>query len=313
MIRALAVSLVLFACSTSPEAAPTAAPPSNTTLPAGVVADVGSVAIRVESVAAVASARQIAPREALDREIRDALFANGALREHLDEHLVARAALRSVLARAELEALKKEASQTEPTDAEVAEATARHFARLDRPEAFRVVHAVVRISENADAPQKARARALAERIAEHVAKADDEAEFKSAAEAVDKGGLEVTIESLPPVAADGRIVDVDHPGEDNTFVLPFARAASHLAHPGQKSGIVATEHGYHTLMLLERTPPLTVPLEDRRHLLRDEILTQRAKKLLAELLSRIKSTLATNVERSADALLLTVNVDHEAP
>jgi peptidyl-prolyl cis-trans isomerase C len=313
MIRALAASLVLFACSTSPEAAPGAPPPSTTALPDGVVADVGSLAIRVESVAAVASARLIAPREALDREIRDALFASGALREGLDERLVARAALRSVLARAELEALKKEASQTEPTDAEVAEATARHFASLDRPEGFRVVHAVVRVAENADAAQKARARALAERIVEHVAKANDEAEFKSAAESVDKGGLEVTIETLPPVAADGRIVDADHPSEGKTLVLPFARAASRLAHPGQKSGVVATEYGYHTLMLLERTPPLTVPLEDRRRLLRDEILTERTKKLLADHLSRIKSTLATNIERSADALLLTVNVEHEAP
>jgi hypothetical protein len=67
------------------------------------------------------------------------------------------------------------------------------------------------------------------------------------------------------------------------------------------------------MMLLERTPPLVVPLEDRRRQLRDEILQDRAHKLHAELLSRIKSTLATSVERSADALLATVNVEHEAP
>jgi hypothetical protein len=153
------------------------------------------------------------------------VLANGALRDHLDEHPTTRAALRGALARAALEALKAEAAQTEPTDAEVAEATARHFVAFDRPEAFRVIHAVVRVPDTADPALKSRAKALAESITERVAGANDEAEFRSAAESVDKGGLEVVIESLRPVAADGRIVDVDHPGGGETLVLPFARAA----------------------------------------------------------------------------------------
>jgi peptidyl-prolyl cis-trans isomerase C len=314
MNRAFTASFVLLACSTSPEAAPSAPPPSTSTLPPGVVADVGSMAIRVETVAAVASARQVAPRDALEREIRDAVFASGALREGLDQDPGARAALRGALARATLEALKKEAAQTEPTDAEVADATQRHYVDLDRPEAFRVIHAVVRVSEDADAALKSRAKSVAERIAERVARSNDEAEFRTAAESVDRDGLEVVVQTLPPVAADGRVVDVDHPGSGQPFALPFAQAASRLAHPGQKSGVVATEFGFHTMMLLERTPSRSVPLDERRRILRDEILTERARKLKDDLLSRTKSTLATNVERSADALLSTVNVAaHEAP
>ena len=48
------------------------------TLPAGNLAMVGSLPIAAETVKSVASARGIAPREALDREIKDALFASGA-------------------------------------------------------------------------------------------------------------------------------------------------------------------------------------------------------------------------------------------
>jgi hypothetical protein len=309
-------ALALVACSASRDTAPlsSVSAPSKATLPAGIVADIGPLAISTENVAAVASARHIDPRDALDREIRDAVFASGALSEHLDELPSARAALRAALARAALEALKKEAAQTEPTDEEVAEATARHFVHLDRPETFRVIHAVVQFPETAEASVKSRARSLAERIAERVGNARDEAEFRAAVESVDKGGLEVTVESLPPVAADGRIVDDEHPFDGKALVLPFSHAASRLTHPGQKSGIVTTEFGYHTMMLLDRAPARFVPLDERRRLLRDEILTDRAKKLKDELLSRIKSTLSANVERSADTLLSTVDVaSHEVP
>jgi peptidyl-prolyl cis-trans isomerase C len=313
MSRAWTAALALLACSNSPSASTSAPPPTTSTLPAGVVADVGSIAIGLESVAAVASARQIQPREALDREIRDALFASAAVRAGLDQHLATRAALRGALARATLESLKQEAAQADLRDTEIEEGTRRHFVELDRPEGYRVIHAVVRVAESADAPSKARAKALAERIVERVAPAGSEAEFKAAAESVDGGGLEVIVQSLPVFAADGRVLDERAPSE-RPMVLPFARAASHLARAGQKSGVVATEFGYHVIMLLERTPPLSVPLEERKIRLRDEILKLRARKLKEELLSRIKSTLATNVERSADALLSTVDVvAHEAP
>jgi peptidyl-prolyl cis-trans isomerase C len=185
---------------------------------------------------------------------------------------------------------------------------------LDRPEAFRVVHAVVRVPENADASLKARAKSLAERINEKVAKAQDEAEFRALVDSVDRGGLDVVVETLKPVASDGRVIDVEHPTASETFVPAFARAASHLTHVGQKSGIVSTDFGFHTMMLLERTPPHVVPLDERRRILHDEIVTARAMKLKKERLAELRANVATSIERSADAELATVQVDaHEIP
>jgi peptidyl-prolyl cis-trans isomerase C len=306
------------ACSISACSAPTESPnlpaPATSTLPEGIVATVGSLPIRADTVAAVARAQRITPKEALEREIRDALGAQGALDVGLDQHPFVQAALRGTLGRAELEGLKKEAGQAELDDTEIAEATAHRFVELDRPEAFRVIHAVVRLPEKADETQKARAKTVAEHLAEAVAKAEDETEFRALAEAVDRNGLEVIVQTLKAVAADGRVVDLEHPTGGEAYAVPFARAASRLSHPGQKSGIVVTEFGLHVMMLLDRTPPRGVPLEERKERVRGDIVMERAVRLKKELLQRIKSSIATSIERSADNLLAKVDVNrHEAP
>lgn len=313
--RLLLASLALTACSPSADVSKPP-PPASSILAPGIVASVGALAIPAEAVSSVAAAQGVLPQAALDRLIQDAVFASGAMRAGFDRDSSVEASQRGLLARARLEELKEQANQSEPDDAEVAEATARHFMELDRPEAFRVVHALVKLPEKADPPLKVRAKALAERLAERVARAKDEAQFQSLAEGLDdRGGLEVVVEKLAPVAADGRIVDVEHPSADAGSLVPaFARAASRLTLREQKSGIVATEFGFHVLMLLERTPPYLVPLDERRRILKAEILNDRARRLRKEVITRMRTVLAPSVERSADALLMTVDVtEHETP
>jgi hypothetical protein len=310
-----AASLALCACCSAPtESSPNLPAPSNSTLPEGIVAAVGSLPIRVENVAAVARAQQISVREALECEIRDALGAQGALHMGLDQDLLVQAALRGALGRVSLEALKNQAAERELDDTEIAEATAHRFVELDRPETFRVIHAFVKVPKKPDEAWKIRARALAERLAERVAKAADEAEFKNLANSVDANGLEIGVETLKPVAADGRVVDVDHPTSGEMYTASFARAASRLTEAGQKSGVISTEFGFHVMMLLDRTPARALPLEERKHLVEGDIMTERAAKLKEELLRQIKSTVSVSVERSADNLLATIDVNrHEAP
>jgi peptidyl-prolyl cis-trans isomerase C len=312
-VVALGLSIFVARCSSSREPPP---PPVVATLPSGVVASVGSLPIASDRVAAVSKAQQISPADALKGEIRDAIFASAALQRGYDDALGVRAALRGQLARARLEQLPKEADQSEPSDAEVAGATARHFLELDRPEAFRVIHALVKVDAKADTGKKLQARALAERLAERVAAAADADDFRQRAESIsDRAGLEVVVETLKPVAADGRVFDPEGPpAELGHYELPFARAASRLTQAGQKSGIVSTVYGLHVLMLIERTPAKVVPLEDRRRILREEILTDRAKQLKSEVLQSLRSSARPVVERSTEELLSTIDVSaHEAP
>ena len=315
MKRGVLLGFLGVICGSCSSAEPPGPAARASTLRAGIVATVGSFDIAADTVGKTAAYARISPKEALEREISDAFYASAALRDHLDDTPAIQTAVRARLARAVLQRLYDDAKQAEPSEAEVSAATARHFAELDRPEAFRVVHALVKLPDKPDPAVTARARSLAERLAEHIAPARDEPEFRARAQSLpDRGDLELVVETLKPVAADGRIVDAEHPSADpGTYVAPFARAASRLTEPGQHSAVVATEFGFHVLMLLERTPANTVPLAERKQLLRDEITTERAKRLKTELLARLAAETPTSIERSADTALSTVGKAHEAP
>jgi hypothetical protein len=160
-----------------------------------------------------------------------------------------------------------------------------------------VTHAVV-LSESEDAA----AAALAERIAGAVAKVTSEAEFKAAASAVPAQEQKVRVESLPPVALDGRAVDPARPpplGAMQHFAREFAAAAQQLERPGQVSPVVRSPFGYHVLFaqrILEARQP---SLAERRALVTPQVMQQRALVQQQQILDDQRQQSAPQQERSA--------------
>lgn len=260
----------------------------------------GSAAPSVVSISAAAIAElqaklSIPAAEARERLTRDALLAT-----HLTQAdaPVARYIERIALARATARQLWEEAvALGPPKDDEVAERVAARWWEFERPRMVAVQHAVV-LSSTEDAE----ARALAERIATAVSGAKDEEEFRQAAEAVPAGRFSVRIESLPPVAPDGRALDPEKPpprGPQQQLVPAFAEAAARLEAPNQQSGVVRTSFGYHVLRAQRIIEAKHVPLEERREVLGNDVRVARAAALQRDVLERQKREVRPQQERAA--------------
>lgn len=293
-------SALLVGCSAPPEISQV----QTSALEGGVVAQVGALDVRAETVAQIAADQRLSIDEARKRTIRDALFGLGAENESLRGSAEVRAAIRARLARTMLADIGAQTAEAPPTDEEVAAKTADHFLDLDRPEGFRVIHAVARISATSDEAAKKRARQLADQVAKAVGGAADAKEFETRAKTVSAEGIEFRIELLDPVAADGRVLTP----KGGELVEPFATAASRLAYVGEQSPVIETEFGFHVMQLLEKTPEKRVSLEQRRAMLKDEILAIRAREASAATVERLRKERTIEIERSADALMQSLQV-----
>jgi hypothetical protein len=276
-------------------------------LPEGVAAKVGSEEVALATVARIAAAQGVSLAIARDRAVSDALFATAA-RAKFEGTSVVPVAERGVLARAVLEGFKADAIRRGPaTDAEVAELTARRWQELDRPESVRTTHAVARVDASVS---DAKARAVADRIRDAVRGITDPDAFMRAARAVPHDGVEVRVERLPAVTADGRTFDPDAPLTDTGqhFDVGFASVVQALA-VGQISDPTKTTFGYHVILCEARLPEQRVPLEQRRVRLYDQVIKGRAEQAKQELLSRLSTATPAQLDRAADDLTARVQVE----
>lgn len=294
----------LFACAQAPDERPAS---RHARLPSGVVARAAGEDISLETAQRIASAEGVSLPVARDRALSDALFATAA-RTTFQSRELAPVLERAAIARALLETLKNDATARGPvTDAEVAELTSRRWRELDRPEAARTSHAVALVEKPTD---EAKARAVAYLIYDAVKGVKDAAEFLRLAGAVPHEGVEVRVERLPPVTADGRVVDPDKPSADSEqgFDPVFSKAALQLV-PGAVSEPTKTVFGYHVIFCEARLPEQRVPLEERRQLLHDEVLKARAERAKQELLTRLSAAQPIQIARAADDLTSRVRID----
>lgn len=247
-------------------------------------------------VAELAEARQLSAEQARVLASEDAMLAAELSRA---KPALAGWLERVALARSVLHAIGEEAKAAgPPSDAEILALSRQRFWELDRPRMVEIAHAVVLSSDEDE-----EARALAERIAQAVSSAQSVSEFRELASAVSAAGLDVKVEGLPPVTADGRAVDPDRPPPAGpsvqNFNAEFAAAAHRLERVGQLSPVVRTPFGYHVLYLVRSIDPQRPSLDERRQALYEEIMAQRARELQAALLARQRQAAAPEQERSA--------------
>lgn len=299
--------VVLTSCAIACGQAPQE-PTTTTELREGVVARVGQDEIRAETVALIAAQQAITPKQALELAVRDALFAS-ALREREDTAPLVAVAERAALGRALLEELRAQANQAgPPTPGEVQAVIARHWYQVDRPAGARTIHVVALSKEPKD---KAPAHAVAEQLRNAVAGAKTAEEFEKAAKQVASPDIEVKVESLPAVAPDGRVVP-DKPPLPNApageLDKAYATAANALTQPGDQSGIVETAHGFHVIMLLERTPAVVMPEAQRSKVVSREVLADRARALESELVKLVHRKTEVQIDSAARELTARVSV-----
>lgn len=306
-MRGIAVPLcllVLSGCGTRDSANDRAQVVS---LQEGVAARVGDEEISVELVEQIARAQSVSARAARDLAVSDAVFAAHA-RERFRGTGRVESAERSALLRALLEQLKAEAQAAgPPTDAEVEEVTRLRWLDLDRPAMARTIHAVVQVQ---DGERRAEAKEVADRLAKVLEGVKDPTEFEKRAKELDAGELKLTVETLAPVASDGRVgTPASQPGSEGPrFDAAFAAAANALESPGDHSPVVESAFGFHVIMLLEKIAEYRPTLEQRRAAVRREVMQRRGAALQAELLQRAGKSRRVEMSQGVESLVGQIRV-----
>ena len=276
----LNVAHVLFgtlnACNVPPRNQPN---PNSSPVSSDTIAAVGHRSLGARTLALLQVRAQVLPPEFVKNWATDSLLAESARAGALHASRVSQVE-RGVLARGLLESIYQKARELgQPTERELQELTSERWTEFDRPAAAQTTHFVVRSREGQPTTS---AELLARRLAVAVHGCKTSVEFKTIVGAFPKdNGLDVVVESLPPVTRDGRSLRMNSDdqvlGAGPSFDPIFAQVANSLAREGEQSEIVHTSFGYHVIRLDRKIPPLQASIQIRREKLADNIFLRRAR------------------------------------
>jgi peptidyl-prolyl cis-trans isomerase C len=250
-----------------------------------VVSTVDGAPITVADVRALVGAGEIEASVALRRLQQERLLAKEAARRGMEREW----AVAEVGRKAAVQALLAQvANEAVVADAEVQAAYTQQRARFAKPEQRAAVHLLAKVAPDADAATSAAARTAVERLRPVLASAEDLDGFVHAYRRVTVDGVEIICERLPLLPREGKLMQ------------SFADAMFSIAAPGMVPAAVKTSYGWHVIRLLEIVPAETTPLAVAHAQLREELLLERRKQRVRELLGQLAK--AYPVQLSGDAI-----------
>ena len=162
------------------------------------------------------------------------------------------------------------------------------------------VHAIVMRPKGKEAEELLpRARAFAEQIRAAVlqAKTDDEMLSLASAKAMDSGKLEVKVEALSPVTADGRVPD------GTSFDPAYVAGLFAIANVGDTSPVVESSFGFHVIRYVEALPEKRLSTDERRKLFGPEVNARRARAEIDRTLAALRASREVTVSPAAASIL----------
>ncbi|VBB42259.1 SurA N-terminal domain protein [uncultured Desulfatiglans sp.] len=173
---------------------------------------------------------------------------------------------------------KEVVEKIEVTDAEAKAYYDENPQYFEKPEMVRASHILIKVPADADEETKAAARKKLEAVQERLKKGED------------FGALAKEVSECPSAANGGDL----GPFPADKMVKPFSDAAFALE-PGNVSGIVETQFGYHLIRSAEKIPPSKVSFEEVKDRIREFLKEQKVQKALGAYAAEL--TAKADIER----------------